>query len=80
MLPSENPSRTVQAVCAYWLTSSEGSSARAGGDPSRKVSVMIVISASVAFICDLAPVGRQSTEQTEKGGEAEDYAAPIALM
>src|SRR5208283_949735 len=29
MLPKENPSRTVHAVCAYWLMSSEGSSANA---------------------------------------------------
>ena len=30
--PSENPSRTVHAVCAYWLTSSDGSNARRGAE------------------------------------------------
>src|SRR5262245_7110425 len=30
MLPRENPSRTVHAVCAYWLMSSDGLTARAG--------------------------------------------------
>ena len=31
----KNPSRTVHAVCAYWLTSSDGSNANA---PRRKAS------------------------------------------
>src|SRR5271165_5876406 len=54
MLPRANPFRTLQVVRAYWLTSSDGSSARAGGDPKRKLSVLIVISARAPFICDLA--------------------------
>src|SRR5271169_1221358 len=54
MLPLKNPPRIVHALCAYWLISSDGSSARAGGDPKRKLSVLIVISARAPFICDLA--------------------------
>src|SRR5271165_45101 len=54
MLPRENPFRTLHVVRAYWLTSSDGSSARAGGGPKRKLSVLIVISARAPFICDLA--------------------------
>ena len=51
-----NPSRIVQAVCPYWLTSSDGSSAKTGAAPSRKLSTLILISARADFIYDLAPL------------------------
>src|SRR5271157_3944267 len=39
VLPRENPPRTVRAVCAYWLMSRDGFTARTGGHPSRRLSV-----------------------------------------
>ena len=42
-MPLANPSRTFQTVCAYWLTSSEGSRANAQAqDASRNASEVTV--------------------------------------
>ena len=50
ILPRENASRVVHAVCPYWLTSKDGLSARTGGDPSSKLGVLLVKGAKPAFI------------------------------
>ena len=40
---SKRATRTVHAACAYWLTSSDGSSARAGAAPRRRLSAPMVV-------------------------------------
>src|SRR4029450_26384 len=37
IMPSETPSPFFHAVCAYWLTSRDGSSAKAQGQPARRM-------------------------------------------
>src|SRR5215471_2430692 len=54
MTPGAKPSRMVHAVCAYWLMSSDGSSAETAGGQNKRLSVLIVIRASAAFIRDVA--------------------------
>lgn len=56
MVPTENSFRTVHAVCAYWLTSSDGSNARTGAGRSKRLTVLNVTSSSADFIRDLVPL------------------------
>src|SRR6476620_1156841 len=71
--PMENPSRAVQAVCAYWLTSSDGFSAQTGIAPSRRLIELIVMSASPAFIYGLATAKAENGENGNRRGACRPF-------
>jgi hypothetical protein len=49
--PSENPSRTVHAVCAYWLTAGDGSNARRGADANKSENAALTRNPVADLMC-----------------------------